>query len=233
MLRATLEDLRRYEPTAFELVNWNPGPAPTARQASYSSTLASIPDARPLLESCFCPACRQIAESAGVDPDLVARHVRELLPLLVRRAAADTCPATPAGQPNPTEITALQHLAAYDEARMADLARWRRRLADSDPQHTYWHLQAVLPAVMRRHADLPHILDCAAAGVSHASPPPPSAGLAVPCWRPFFPDSAALVRFVAAARENGCEFFDFECVDESPPDASTWLKQAVRFARRG
>ena len=57
--------------------------------------------------------------------------------------------------------------------------------------------------------------------------------LALAVWRPAFREAAELVRLVAEAVGLGISAIDFEGLTEAAPEAVTWLKQAVRFARRG
>jgi hypothetical protein len=45
--------------------------------------------------------------------------------------------------------------------------------------------------------------------------------------------STHLVRVVGEWARQGVRHFDFEGLDTSPAEAVTWVKQAVRFARRG
>jgi hypothetical protein len=58
-------------------------------------------------------------------------------------------------------------------------------------------------------------------------------GVTLPVWRPTIAQAGDLVRVVSTAAKAGVTFFDFEGTDEAPGEAITWLKQAVRFARRG
>ena len=57
-------------------------------------------------------------------------------------------------------------------------------------------------------------------------------GLRLPVWSSKGPGPDGLVRLVSVAVADGLEFLDFEGLEEAPPGVVTWLKQAVRFARR-
>jgi hypothetical protein len=200
LLRATLEDLRRYEPAAHELANWMPDHAAdcaTARPLNWHTPV------RRLLDICFCPACRQIAERGGADPDQAARSVRV-------RVEQQVTAAPEAQNTVPVDLVLRQ----YTAARVADCALWLRRLAETDADHRYHLIHAL-------ETPLPY------------DPPPFDEIVRLPVWRPSFTAPAALVRLASDAVANGVRLFDFEGLDEAPPEAVTWLKQAVRFARRG
>jgi len=229
LLRATFDDLRRYEPAGFELADWFPDSA-ADRQAA--RPLSWHAEARRLLDICFCPACRQVGERAGADPDQAARAVR----VLVERHLAAT-DARREGEPPGDPL-----VAAYVAARTADCREWLRRLAAADDQRQ--HLLVYESAEAPPYGDgppWPRLLrlggDAAESGAEYLTALPAIAvqacGLAMGVWRPAFAMPADLVRFVLAATQCGLSVFDFEGLDDAPPDAVTWLKQAVRFARRG
>jgi hypothetical protein len=215
LLRATLEDLRRYEPAGYELPDWTPDHAvdlTTARPLAWHTGV------RRALDTCFCPACRQIAERGGTDPDQAARSVRVRVEQAVSAETQDAAPDDP---------IVLQYAAA----RVADCALWLRRLAETGADHRYHLIHAFetpLPYAPAPLAEIVRVPDCEpairCAGI---------AGWALPVWRPTFAAPAALVRLVSDAVASGVQRFDFEGLDEAPAEAVTWLKQAVRFARRG
>jgi hypothetical protein len=192
LLRATLEDLRRYQPAAYELVEFAPD---MAIDRAATRPLAWNAPLRRLADVCFCASCRQTAERAGIDADAAGRSVR----VQIERGLGDRPPET-----NPV-------VNEYIAARTADTSAWLAAVAASDQDRRY----------LTRLARFPE-------GPSAATD-----GLTLPVWRPAFAEAAALVRTVADAVGSGGRFFDFEGLDEAPPDAVTWLKQAVRFARRG
>lgn len=229
LLRGTLEDLCRYEPAGYELVDWAPD---SAADRSAARPLAWHTAARHLLDTCFCASCRQIAEREGVDTDQVARSVR----VHVERLAA-------AGIEEPSAADRDPALAAYIAARTSDCRQWLQRLVapETDRLHLLvhsvgepppygdrppWPRLVRLPVTAREPADQ----DRLAALLQVA---PYAGGLALPVWRPTFGQAAELVRVLSETVRLGVRLFDCEGLDEAEPEAVKWLKQAVRFARRG
>lgn len=229
LLHATLDDLLHYEPAGFQLADWAPD-LPTDRHDA--RPMDWQPLTRHLLDICFCPACRQ----AGTDPDAAARSVTVYL----ERALEN---------PNDEDIALKARqdevLNAYRLAKQRDTAAWLQRLA-----HTHSALRRyvltdaascslvgpVLPdgsfLLLLRTSGASHtaeenVLDVAASLEPHAH------GLVLPVWRPAVAQAGDLVRQVSTLVQAGASFFDFEGLDEAPAEAVTWLKQAVRFARRG
>ncbi len=227
LLQAAWEDLRQYGPSGWELANWGP-------DAWCGGSAAPLPwggshAAGRLLAICFCAACRQSAARAGIDPDQVARSVRVQIErqLSGRRQDEREEPLT----------------TAYNEARHADCHGWLERLAERDgwhgllrdfesarpelsPEPSSWMRILRLPPSMRvGHEPAPTV-----AALLRASS---ASGLSFTPWAPSFVESAELVRFVTNQAAAGARVFDFEGLDAAPAEAVTWLKQAVRFARRG
>lgn len=229
LVRATLDDLHRYRPAAVQLADDGPDPP---LPALVGEALAWHPAAPTVAGLCFCPACRQIAERAGVDPLSAARSARVLLGQLAR---------------DPSSSATLRDdpvLGAYLAARATDHDAWLRRLAEADPQRRHWLLRPADAAEGRPTS--PDIVlrwpTGGAAGVPGGTVGPPVdadlcaghvAGWSVPAWRPVFGTAAELVRWVVEVTQRGATWFDFEGLDAAPPDAVTWLRQAVRYARRG
>ncbi len=227
LLRATLDDLRRYEPRGFQLVNWQPDyPADGTAAAR---PLDWQPRARALLDKCFCASCRQIAQRAGLDVDELATRVQTEIHRLMSAPEPDT--------------KLDSQLARYDEARHGDCAAWLRQLAGADKSCAYQlvHGAAVSPSQFAGDpldsvVELPAYSTTTDArewllqqpGLEH----PAETGLRLATWRPFFEDSGALGRVVLAATRLGIPFFDFAGLDQAPAEAVTWLRQAVRNARR-
>ncbi|MEW6253294.1 MAG: hypothetical protein AB1716_21855, partial [Planctomycetota bacterium] len=230
LLRCTRDDLKRFNPAAFEIDAWAPDD-PTDWTAD--RPLDWHPLLRSLLDVCFCPSCRQLADRAGVDPDRAARAVRAEFE---RHAASP--PATSQGHgPDPV-------VSEYVRARTADAATWITRLAEGDAGRAYWlryglgagpdrSQSASLPRILR----LPRYLDREPAEARLAAllgePDVAAAeGWSLGCWRPAFESAAALVRLIGEGTRRGVKLFDFERLPEADAEALTWLKQAVRFARR-
>ncbi len=223
LLRDTLADLRRYEPAEVELVGWEPDVATLLAgdsSCAWNSTLQRV------LDTCFCPACRQIAEQADWD---VERLVRKIV---------DGIAGIAQSYDNATELCAA--LDAYIRVRQEAAAEWLRRLAERKPAGTCVlvreHLEgretsvdSGAPWMMRLPSEL---TESSAWSAALAEACDGAVGVSLPAWRPAFDEPAALVRFVRAACDAGVQRFDFEGLDAAPDEAVMWLKQAVRFARR-
>lgn len=226
LLHATLGDLQRYEPASIQIVDWLPDCASdraTARPLDWHATV------RTLLDVCFCASCRQIAQRDSVDADQAARSAR----VWVERLLGDAAAAQPFDE-DPI-------LRAYVDVRRADVALWLQRLAADGADRSRWLVRKFgepvlgncppwvrllrLPTEARGPLDAPgwQPLRTALGEIS---------GLATPVWRPTFVSAADLVRFVSQAADAGVSMFDFEGLGEAPEEAITWLKQAVRKARR-
>jgi hypothetical protein len=216
LARAACEDLKRYEPEGLQLVDWTVDP----RQPARAHPLAWCASAARLAATCFSPAARQSALTADLDPDRVAACVRE-------QVLASVCgPATDADA-TPEIVQAYQQVLEDDNQRW--LEQWaaavpfgRKLLLSSVTDHAPvggWErlISAGEPADLDR--------GITACGNSDGN-------LALPVWKPTFGESQDLVRTITQAREAGAAFFDFEGVHTAPHEAITWLKQAVRFARR-
>jgi len=243
LLRGTLADLTRYQPAGFQLVEWMPDLAidrGAARQFSWSPVL------RQLLDVCFCPACRQAATVAGVDPDQAARSLR---------VHAEQMIADPEGYDGVGKVNEDRVLQAYLDARRRDSLTWLERLAESHGERRWYMLTD-------------HRLRSDPGGkvaTAFANLPPPcfvpvfrslksplgdirleedfldpvtgrrleSFGLVLPLWHPFVRQAGELVRVVSAAAQAGIAPIDFDGLEAAPGEAVDRLRQAVRFARRG
>ena len=233
LLYSTLDDLARFQPAGFQLVDWAPDiPA----QRCPTRPLGWLPAARELLDLCFCPACRQCATLAGIDPDQAARSAA------VHFAAVVAGPLDPQ---TGARCRADPVLAGYRRARQAASAEWLGRLAATRPGARHYLLtsadaerqsaaMSVPPTVLPvlRTDPVP-----GAAGEEDLIPAVRAAGgkcgLELPVWRPVFDQADRLVRAVRQSVAAGVTFFDFAGLDEAPVEAITWARQAVRFARRG
>ncbi len=244
LLRATLLELAGCKPGGLQIAGWWPDrPA----LAGGERPMLWNPPARLLLDVCFCDACRQIAAADGVDPDQAARsaqvHFRSVL-------AADDPRAWL------RKLQRDQVLTAYLRSRRDDSRRWLASLVPAGSTYRLMLVDEVPTAVAAR----PTISDMGERGPEWDStgwwaPPEAPAGwvlvgrpsfaggggpfaagvgeaLSLPAWRPVFRDSSELVRFIQDALEGGVRFFDFERLDLDPPEALTWVRQAVRYARR-
>lgn len=237
LLRVALLELAGYNPSGLEVVEWWPD-RPVC--AGGERPVQWNPLARRLLDVCFCDACRQIAAAAGVDPDQAARSVQ----VHWRSVVASDAPPTCLGR-----LQLDQVLTAYLRSRHEESQRWLAALVSVHGSH-YHMLVERAPTVVGGRAGLesdptgwwPPLAApkgwvlvrrfpfAAGGGWAEAAA---GGGLSLPAWRPEFRESSELVRFVQDALGSGARFFDFERLDLDPPEALTWLRQAVRFARRG
>lgn len=225
LLRATLEDLQRYEPAGVELVDWVPD---TAVDRGPRRPFAWHPRVRQLLDVCFCASCRQAAARADLDADEAASAVRAAV-----QQALDT------EEPSAAEGDPL--VDRYLEVRRDDCRQWLQRLELRDTDARRLLLRSYddpptgnfapwVPLVRLPNVELgPLNGDAWAARLAALSEMP---ALSLPVWRPAFGTSGDLVKLVTTAAQAGVSLFDFEGLSEAPAVAITWLKQAVRYARR-
>ena len=248
LISATLADLARFDPDGFELDNLWLEPAGLASATTQLDNLAQLGEPAGM---CFCPSCRQEAAVANVDADAAAQAVRARANWLASRSPEELAAA------RPWRMT--DELQAYLDARRSDMRAWLTRVADAHaprrmflvdslggacggkrvaelagPRWTW--LGRVLREILMIMAGLPDrqhptTRDTSSLrAVLHLSE---HEGLTWPVWTPKGPGPDGLVRLVSAAVSDGLEFLDFAGLEESPPGVVTWLKQAVRFARRG
>lgn len=226
LLRTTIEELGRYKPLGFQVVHWLPD---DHVDRTLPRPLDWQPEARALLDICFCAACRQTAERAGVDADQAARAVRVSVGRLAEQDADDD------GCRDPL-------VTAYQEARATECADWLRRLAACLGQFRCWLAHESDRTVPSVFFDLPRLVvvppTCAIdedrlQRLLSSITTDLTVGLSLPVWRPAFSEAPRLVRLVGAAARAGVCHFDFEGLPTTAAPALTWLRQAVRFARRG
>ena len=226
LLHATFDDLARYSPAGVELCEWQ------LDQLSASvGESTSGPRDRLLRQICFCPACTQCAERAGLDVDAVRQVVRIEHQRWAEIDAArhDSVEHTPwpdllAASSKCRRVEA-QHWIEQLGRRHAEWRRTLTRRQEYDADSVLWpegwsRMVCVVgsaEAIMRDGARLGDDGDA----------------LSLRYGRPSHGDAAALVRSLEQAVRKGVRYFDFEGVAEGLPDEITWLKQAVRYARRG
>ena len=229
LLRATLEDLSRYGLAGYELRDWLPDHAVdrhTPRPYHW------MPNVRRLLDMCFCASCRQIAERAGVDGEQAARSTRVYVERLLATGDA-------AGADDPAATDPV--LDAYVNVRMADCAAWLRRQVEDKPECRRLPLRDLggpslgtcAPWVQMLRVPPPHTIGDERWRERFDAELARSAALSLPAWRSLFADSAAFVSLVHRVVDGGIAVVDFEGLTEAPAEAIDWLRQAVRFARRG
>jgi len=228
LAEATIEDLAAYGPAAIELVDWAPA-LPTGRFRP--RTLGWDARLRELLDVCFCPACRQLAQHADVDADAAARAARDVL----KRALGPT-PDTAAASAGARWPQAVE---TYLRAVRRQTDDWLRRLAERRPKISCYALRNVSTSG-ERSAPPPgwrEMLRRAPESAAAAPRPPepqvsPAAG-AASLWvqSPWIASSSDLVTLTRAMFEQGVRFLDFEGLEETPAGVD-WLRQAVRYARR-
>ncbi len=229
LLRATLEDLARYGLAGYELCDWLPD---HAIDHTNSRPYNWLPSVRRLLDMCFCASCRQIAERAGVDADAAARSVRVHVERLLNAGNA-------AQTSDPIRDDPV--VATYVAARVSDCGAWLRRQVEGKPECRRLLLRDLGTASIGTCAPWVHMLRLPAPQqivdqdwrARIEAELPRLAGLSLPVWRALWEDSAGLVSLVHRVVDSGVAVLDFEGLTESPTEAIDWLRQAVRFAKRG
>ncbi len=225
LLQAAFADLGRYGPAGYELITGSPDTAAISKRPCLVLWNA---EGDLVLDLCFCAACRQCAAAAGVDADAAARSARAHIQYLAVNSASLM-----------DRLESDEVLKAYRQVRAADDRAWLGRLPDAfaeqqlyliypfgreidrDPALHKWRWLASLPCTLFRSG--------AARTYTGNSP---VYALSVPLGLPGTGKPHELVRAVHEWAGGAVTFFDFEQLVEYPPQAVTWLKQAVRFARR-
>lgn len=225
LLRGAFEDMLSYQPDGFELMNYSCTRWVTDDEFAHGGLRFTHSLG---LGLCYCGACREVAENAGIDwhgllrlaqlevaaiaawppssleKDLLNRHVA---------ACAASAAEYMAGLTERLQLSRLRLLATMSE--------WVRPFPPDSP----WRPLSILAwnDSWRRYKvgeSREFLLD------------KNSDAKAVSAWRPFFEQSSDLVRFVTASVADGASMIEFEDVDAAPKEVVSWLKQAVRFARR-
>ncbi len=206
-------ELRQYEIAGLQLGHWliDP-PLPPA------GALAANAPARELLGLCFCPACQQIARSAGADPDAAVEVARSAL----ARTAVETV-SVPADGP----------LADYRSARRAEARTWlqvlRQRTGDLG-------LHLLLdPGQNAPASEIPLQLNLAGAPapLDTATWFHDAGAVSLPILRPHIPQPDALVRITLQLLQHGVHRIDFDGLAADPaPATTTSVRQAIRYAQR-
>jgi hypothetical protein len=229
LLRGTLDDLSRYGPAGFQLEWWSPDTQPTepARRLALWSWWATQ-----LADCCFCPACQQ----AGTDSAEARKRVCVHLDAL-----AGEIDEFGAGQALRNDTV----LREYHESKLRDTANWLNALAASFPDQQRYLLNSTWVSESGAEGLGADAFDCVHDRLTSRDPAAEYRkfecairgtrvnGLALAVWRPEIRNADHLVRCVTGRANKGVTFFDFERLDEAPAEALTWLRQAVRYARRG
>lgn len=219
-------DLARFKPAALELVGLELD-AP-ATESAIPEPLREIPQVPPLLGLCFCPACREIGERAGVEVEAVMRSVRVHTERLCRQ------PGDAGAQRALERDEALQ---AYRQSRTQDHGAWLARLADkaaapgvrmlsADPEAFAGISRVALLGGAQRAAL------CEASEALGAALASGCIGVCMPVWRPCFRAADELVR-AAHRLASSLELIEFGGLESAIAEATDWLRQAVRYSRRG
>ncbi len=219
MVEATLRDLRRYAPAAVQI----------DRLGERVAAEAGV---------CFCPACKQIARDAGADADLAARHVR-LIAEAGWEGEADRADVRPLRlHAHPRSL-----LRGYVAAGADSLARWFGAVAqrtaaitsapDAGAEASPLRFRILRPAPRIEDVGAGEIASSAAASEGDAAVIDSGRESAGEAGTEISGDAGSLVRAIRARALRGDASIDFVGVEEAPRAAVTWLRQAVRYARRG
>lgn len=225
LLSAAVEDLSRCEAAALHLIGVEvEGALPVARRM----TIAGIVDV--VLQSmCFCPACTQHAAQNDVDAEKAAAEIIRIGRCLGGlHAQLDLLNS---------ELERTPLLSRYIALRSLGHIEWMRGFVTSlAPRAVSLHDQP--PAFGERRDDL--VLSVLSAAqrdaVAQARAILEAATRMRVAAEPFtFGEdaAAALVTAVSNYAKRGAAFIDFGEVEQLRPEVVTWLKQAVRYARRG
>lgn len=223
LLGAVVEDLARHEAAALHLIGAEvEGALPLARRA----TIAGAADI--LLQSmCFCPACAEYAKQHDVDAEQAAADVvrigrklgglhAQLDPvrseleqaLLLNRYMALRSMGNVDWMLGFVTSLAPLVVSLHDQPRGFGGDVYRLRLLPSPHREAVAQKRAALEgAIVTREAVEPYT---------------------------FGEDGAAgLVTAVTKHVQQGASVVDFGEIEQLRPEVVTWLKQAVRYARRG
>lgn len=227
LFRGSIEDLLRLQPAGLELVNYSTTRWVDQDQIDYGPLKVAQ---TPALGACFCAACTGIAEASGHG----ASGLRRLAQLEVARLSRPVdsssqpdelqsfvCERSKAGADYLARLTASLKLDGLPLFDAFGFGSWM----SSMPPESAWTSLFILPRNdARRRLSRADWSGSPASRGKHA--------LSVTSWRPVFGQSSDLVRFVTASVADGKQFLEFEDVDAAPMEVTTWIKQAVRFARR-
>jgi hypothetical protein len=226
LLEVVLEDLDRYSPAGVLLDSW--AVDLDAPSDVYRPTPPGLQQCS-LLYVCFCTACRQCAARADVDAELAARRVRSLM--------ADVL-ARPADRETRQAATSDPLVNAYVAARRVENDTWLARVAarETEREHAlFWpagQYPAHAPPPGWSHVGVGWCTVESDGEVLSALGPPTCPGTIVPAWGPYWEHATELVQAVKATVDRGVQFLDFEGIPEAAAEVYTWVRQAVRFARR-
>lgn len=221
LLAQTLDELTSLAPAELQLSGWRSAAATDAR--GHWNPLA-----RDLATLCFCPSCARVAAEAGLDADALATAVRAALDAL----------AGPSGEPAAAQLVRRWRSTIELANRpVLEAIAVRLRSGGAVPRLTAvncidadgWSPITVLAPGSPKAFDA--LIDAVASGRQDR---PASTGIELPAWSAGVTSSTDLVRGVKQLAEHvelaSLDFADFDC---APRPVLTWLRQAIRFARRG
>ncbi|TWT43733.1 hypothetical protein RAS1_01320 [Phycisphaerae bacterium RAS1] len=229
MLAATVSDLQRFEPAGFEFEGLRTDETSGGWQfrfAYFSGT-----------QVCFCASCRATAAASGLDPDAAARVVRTSVESAVREPQAIGGVVSQLDDPVLRDYCASREseIGAWIDRIAAESGAESVRLASKEWHGAPTHLvfrpgawQAATRLLCAIHGLPDHIL---LKYVRQFGEPP---GLRVNFGAGVDGvNGATLVRQMTEHAQSGANYFSFEKPEEAPEEVVTWMKQAVRYARRG
>ncbi len=223
-------DLARFSPAAFELGDCELDQP--LDDTSMPELLRGIAGLAELVAICFCPACREIGERAGVDVDAARRSTR---------VHAERSARLPPDERAVQGLSDDSELQRYLSARCADQAGWLARFAERlEPRqlrvltqsHSSGHpdAQAILVSVAQLGAEWRDGLRDAPAETAQRIAAT-HVGACIPIARPCFLAADELVRAVHPFSE-AVRVLELAGAETSPGEAVGWLRQALRYARR-
>ncbi|MGE0482316.1 MAG: hypothetical protein AB7Q17_17805 [Phycisphaerae bacterium] len=238
LVRATVEDLQRSGVAGVQL-----GRFTIEQEYAAASTVAVIASGAGLMTCCFCAACREAAGRAGVDAESAERSVRVTgAKSGERRASPPGNVIAPDGEPLLREYVGAMRGAWRDWLQAlptrAAAARWqieRHGLSAEFSGGTErlvsapWEYLYQVP-VLASFSIGPEKDDIAQMRKAHPGTRAAAIHtLSIDVGR----DGGEFVSMIHRAARSGVEFFQFSGIELESRGVLDWLRQAVRYARRG
>lgn len=230
LLRSTIDELRSYSPALFALA-WADNAGAVFPEQELSGVKSALVE---LLRLCFCAGCREIAAERGVDAVQAARSVKVHMARIINQRLSSGGASSA-----DDDVLRAHHMACADAT-----ARWLHELGASLPDgsaHLIDGRSSPLVDVPAAHPwrvlfDLSQPIDdrtvTEAALALTATLPPEQRAVRIPSFGRC-ESASELVRVVHDLSQGGMRLVEFSGLDIDPPEIATWLKQAVRYARRG
>ncbi|MFQ5410774.1 MAG: hypothetical protein ACE5EC_00695 [Phycisphaerae bacterium] len=213
----------------------------STRSDQYKSGVNIGPIGRGLANWCFCPACRQRADDAGIDAEAVRRNILSILEPLLRleparyatfgeilskhanladwhRMRCESVRSLIKSVRRRVEARLLLHIAGDVWTSSADVGMLSE-YCDGFIMSP-WHVDAQTPPLAR------------AKSLAHACESIERVVLGLACYPPRCADGPELVTAVHQASQAGVWGVGFSNYGLAPEPCLDWVRQAIRYARR-